>query len=196
MSLLTYTADLSLLAGATIQGSVIQANFTDVATLANGQLRGENMAADAGLVSGQLSDRFYTFPREIQLVGEAAGDIDAAPAPITVTATSGVTRKRYRVRCRPGKQLYLASVSVWAFDVGVEAVYVQIFRNGTAIAGMLFELTADNTFVEVANALPFTNLAQPFSDGDIVEYQMYSATGTGTIALCNATEEWKAELGT
>lgn len=195
MSLLAYTHDFGTLSG-TILASQIGDDFTDVSTLLNGQLRTENLASDAGLVSTQLADRFYTWERDVQLVQHTSdANVDASPAVYTVTATTGVTIKRRRIRARAGKQIFLAAVSIYALDVNVESVYVQVYRNGTAIAGMLFELSADDTFVEAAASSPFTDVAQSFSDGDIIEYRMYSATGSGTIAECTATEHWKAELG-
>lgn len=196
MPSLAYTHDFSTITGI-IQAPQIGTNFADVRTLVNGQQRTENLASDAGIVSGQLADRFYTYQRDVELVPRTGGtDVDTSPTRFTVPATTGVRLKRRRLRARSGKQLFLASVSIYADDIeGGEAIYVQIYRNGTAIAGCLFELSSDDTFVEAANATPFANPLQAFSDGDIIEYRVYSATGAASVSTLVATEEWKGELG-
>lgn len=196
MSLLAYTHDFGTLSG-TILASQIGDDFTDVSTLLNGQLRTENLASDAGLVSTQLADRFYTWERDVELVPRTAGtDVDTSPTRFTIPATTGVRIKRRRIRVRAGKQIFLAAVSIYADDIeGGESIYVQVYRNGTAIAGMLFELSADDTFVEAAASSPFTDVAQSFSDGDVIEYRIYSATGAASASTIVATEHWKGELG-
>lgn len=202
MPLLQYTYDYLTLTGSIVAAQFGQ-NFADIAAVLNGGIRAENIAADAAIRSNQIADRFSYYSNEVCLfpgVADAAVDgttIGGGLAGYTITVTTAFPWKSRRVKAPAGKQLFLCGLSLHAEEVTTQDLEVTVFRNGTQIAGSIFNVApGTDQYVEQENGTLGSMFDAPFAAfvyGDVIEYRVRAVVSGAVVRDVVMTEHWKAE---
>ncbi len=206
------TYDFSAIAGLVVANQIGQ-NFQDL-NQKLGQIRGADVADDAGIRATQLADRYNVYQKEFDLVpfcsigdtAEANWPWDPADRVGTViaerlrvsTSTESVIR-RYRVRARPGQLVWLVSLEVYCLVAargGGANPRVTVYQDGTLIPGATFDLTVDDDFTVQENANPIDNPIIPLVNDNIIEYRLTRSSGAGNVDIRGVTvrETWKVQL--
>lgn len=170
----------------TLDASKLNTNFSDI-TAALSQLRSSNLAADAGIISTQLANRYYTDEFSFFLVPLAAGAAIDADGTIgsnyfTVpSALSDITKRK--ITLKSSQECYLSEVEVYATaSVIGTADYVTfaIKKGSTTLGGSAVTLNASSAYFRIRASNPLDNALCAVQDGDEFTFQLGTTGGGGT----------------
>lgn len=191
--------DFSALTGV-IQASSFDQNF--VALNAKfGQLTAADISPNAGILPTQLSAPYAFRDIVFDLVDHGDGATWSTKTAITLDAAPALTMRR-RVRGNPGQVIYLCEIEIYAESVGVPGTavpQVQVWKNGSILAGCTFNLDTSNDFFVVRRPSPKVNPLFAFVDNDILSYYLGYSDAAGadpTTRRIQVHEHWKEQLGT
>jgi hypothetical protein len=202
MALLQYTYDFLTLSGSIVAANLGQ-NFADIASVLNGGIRAENIAADAAIRSNQIADRFSQHEVNVELLPSVADNlidfstIGTGLAGYTISVTTAFPWKTRRIKAPPGKQTFLCGLSLHVQEVTTQEFEVTVFRNGTQIVGAVF-IVAPGTdqYIEQENGSLGTMFDSPFGAfvyGDEIEYRIRAVVSGAVVRDAVMTEHWKSE---
>ena len=153
----------TFVAGDVITAAQVNANFDDLENELTG-ITGADMAANAGIVSTQITDRFSIVTETIVLTGHyllqdsATLSINRMPNN-SVEPGTPVARKVFTLRS--GRAYYLCAISIHCEDlvVGSGTVYPQIWvqHNGVTLGGGAARIVAADTTYHLRNSNPLDN---------------------------------------
>jgi len=194
--------DFSALTGV-IQASSFDQNF--VALNAKfGQLTAADISPNAGILPTQLSAPYAFRDIVFDLTDRGAGAAGTwLSTPVSYTLDAAPTQLvRRRIRGNPGQVIYLCEIEIYAESVGVPGTavpQVQVWKNGSILAGCTFNLDTSNDFFVVRRSSPKVNPLFAFVDNDILSYYLGYSDAAGadpTTRRIQVREHWKEQLGT
>lgn len=180
-----------------ILASEVNQNFDDIEA-ALSQLRTGNLAADAGITSRQLAQRFAFFDEPIVLVPYTSGTSLASAGLFTPPTAAMTSIFKKTVRLGGGQECYLSEIELYAArsTVGGGAVYTsfQLLKNSVVVGGAALPVDVEDDYWRLRNADPIANPLIAAQDGDIIELQLHKSDGGQAIAGWLVTLRWKREL--
>jgi|APFre7841882793_1041355.scaffolds.fasta_scaffold28226_1 hypothetical protein len=191
--------DFSAITG-TITGADHHANYTALnAGLTS--LRNANFAADAAIDPTKLSNPFAPFAERIPIVlghHGSGGGIDYV-VPSTASHYAALPNApallyRTRIRCPANGVRYLVCAEIYTGRRNSTIPRVQLYKNGTLIAGATFDLTSDNDTLVLERGAFRTNPVEVFVDGDYLEVWLGNNGTAAQLAHSWLTLEWKERL--
>lgn len=201
----------SFSASTTISASQVNTNFTDLLNELSG-LTTSDLAANAGIVSTQLADRFAypfflihltpTLQPQALIAGANAYTLSETVMPNANTFAGATEVWRMYVQKRTGKGVYLCSAVVYCQDLDRPTAdadpAVWISKNGTVIGGSEARILAADTAYFLRNSNPFDSPIASFEHDDYISIRL----GTSTVAAADTEISgltvglyFKSELG-
>lgn len=182
----------SFSAGNTIVATDVNQNFDDLEAAID-DLDTSNLAADAGIVSTQLADRYSIFAIPVALAPYESDATWTGGQSFTLpTAATELWRQNLRNKSGRRAWICIAAVRNVAASTGANEVRITIKLGSVTLGGTYKALTnAGEDTLERTN--PFDNPLIEYSDGDDLIIEV-SGTGTPTVQGLNILFWCKAEL--
>lgn len=178
-----------------IEAAKINQNNADIASTLAGGLTAGNLAERAGLVSGQLADRYIVTPLVIHLVPQTSGDDLGSIAGFSVPDADAVLQ-RFRYRCN--SPTWLAEVQVCVSSAQAESgsyPVVTIRKDGIVIGASGVQLQASGVVYATRNADPINAPLLSVSDDSLFEILLgESGAGDPTCAGVDVIFWFKTQL--
>ncbi len=186
--------------GGTITAAELNTNFSDVLSEIS-SISSADIAANAGILSTQLSDRFAIFSESIPIVGHPYDD-GALTSRLYYWPDTTTPEEIYRkyMTLPTGRACYLCGISVYAQSIitpGAQRPCITFTRNGTTIGGTHAQFDAADTVYHLRNSNPLDNPLTALANNDYISMGIHlqnsgsTATGAGGVM---ATLTYKVEL--
>lgn len=191
--------DFSAISGA-INGADLASNF-DALNAKFGNITSADIAASAGILSTQLSERYHYPEVVFSLATHGPTSATYISAPGTFTIDGSTTRiYRRRVKARSGQLVWLCEIEIYADNItnpGGAVPRVEVYKNGVLIPGATFDLDTDDDFYYLRRSDPLANPLLAFVNDDVIEYRLGRSAAVAGVGLagCQVHEIWKRPLG-
>lgn len=169
----------------TIDASKLNTNFSDL-TSALSQLRSSNLATDAGLVSTQLANRYYTDEFSfflLPLTADTAANDAAGAAGTGFSVPAALTDMfKRKITLKSSQECYLSEVELYAAaSVIGTADYVTfaVKKGSTTLGGSAVTLNASDAYFRIRASNPLDNALCAVQDGDEFTFQLGTTGGGG-----------------
>ena len=186
--------DFSAITG-TIAGADFAANFNAINAGLN-SLRNANLAADAGIEVTKLANQFAPFSETLPivagLIGTGVDYVSPGPAAEHAALPNAPARLyRKRIRCPANSVRYLVAAELWTGHRNGTTPRVQLYKNGTLIAGATFDISTNNDTLVLERGTFRNNPVEVFVDGDHLEIWLGNAGSAAQLAHSYLFLEWK-----
>lgn len=178
----------TLSSGGTISASELNANF-DALEGAAANLTNASLAANAGITSDKLADRYAVFHTLTQVLPFTAGTDLGTPTEFTVPA-SDTAILTFQLALGTGQEAYLCEVEFHVANHTSPAdadptLGLQV--EGTLVGGAMTRVLTDNSYRGIRNASPIALPLISVTDGDEFEVMCGRSSGAGDPSIAGVT---------